>query len=119
MNHSASLELTSFEYEEEGAVSERLRREVARGFQDDLLCDAGGAQNVQETGKAFIVAAAELQIELRTLLSHSCSVNSQLTFKNEQHTNTMLTNIHILLRHMMSRDKMFAHISKDQVDAYQ
>ena len=59
LNHSASLELTSFEYEEEGAVSERLRREVARGFQDDLLCNAGGAQNVQETRKSFIVAAAK------------------------------------------------------------
>ena len=52
------LELTSFKYEEKGAVSERLRREVARGFQDVLLGDAGGAQNVQETRKAFIVAAA-------------------------------------------------------------
>ena len=53
-------ELTSFKYEEEGAVSERLRREVARGFQDVLLSNAGSAQNVQETGKAFIVAAAKI-----------------------------------------------------------
>ena len=73
------VERTSFKYEEEGAVSERLCREVARGFQDGFLCDAGRAQNVQETRKAFIVAAAELQIELRTLLLHSCFVNSQLT----------------------------------------